>query len=355
MYEMDEQFERFFGTFIENLAPNNPVTNNIFAPIVQTATGEAWYGEDIVPTRLQSLPAAEQSDEKTDAFSKFLGEKLGISPYKINYFLNQYSGIVGDVLLPMITPKAENGSNSFGGKLMAPIIDQFTTDAVINSGVPGKFYEAVDRAEIASNSAYATDEDKVMYKFLSTVSYDVSELYRKKREIQNSELPDSEKYAQTKEIQRQINETLDEALNRYEFPSVYGSYASVGGKEFHKDPENGKWYENTQTQKYQAARAVGGYSSYSRWNKKITSLHADKDSNGEYISGSRKSKVYAYIDGLKISNEKKYILRKLYYNSDRSHDAEIIEYVNGLRNMSKREKEKLFRELGFTVKDGKVY
>ena len=81
----DVDWKSLIDTTINQLAPNNPLTDNIVAPIKQAVDNKSWYGGDIVSTRLQKLPVAEQSDETTDKFSKWLGERLNISPKKINY------------------------------------------------------------------------------------------------------------------------------------------------------------------------------------------------------------------------------------------------------------------------------
>ena len=85
----DDEFDlaNYIDLVLNNLAPNNPIDNNILSPIIQVATNEAWYGGDLVPSRLQKLPTNEQYDESTDSFSKWLGEKTSWSPYKINYLL----------------------------------------------------------------------------------------------------------------------------------------------------------------------------------------------------------------------------------------------------------------------------
>ena len=134
---------------IANLAPNNPMENNILSPIFQAITNKTWYGDDLVPTRLQNKPKAEQYDETTDSFSRWLGEKTGRSPIKINYLIDQYSGGVGDILLPLGTPQAENNV----------IEDKFTTDATMKSKYPGEFFAKVDELEINKNSSKATDEE----------------------------------------------------------------------------------------------------------------------------------------------------------------------------------------------------
>jgi hypothetical protein len=97
------------NTFLEvlanNLAPNNPISNNVLAPIIQASTNKTWYGEDLVPQNLQDLPSAEQYDESTDSISKAIGNTFNISPMKVNYLLDQYTGLVGDMILPALTPE----------------------------------------------------------------------------------------------------------------------------------------------------------------------------------------------------------------------------------------------------------
>ena len=77
-------------------------SNKLSAPIEQafgTENGTAWYGGDIVPKRLQDKPAEDQYDSSIDKASIWIGKKLGISPYKVNYVIDQYSGGIGDMIL----------------------------------------------------------------------------------------------------------------------------------------------------------------------------------------------------------------------------------------------------------------
>jgi hypothetical protein len=248
--------QSFFELAISNLAPNNPLENNILAPIMQVANNETWHGEDLVPTRLQDLPEAEQFDESTDALSKWLGEKLeyswlgeklDFSPYKINYLLNQYSGGLGDVVLPMLTPEAESGDNSLVGNIIAPLKDKFTTDSVMNNQNVSDFYDTLDELAKNANSSYATDEDVLKYKYMNSVRSELSALYKEKREIQNSDLPNDEKYLQAREIQEQINALARDSLNTVMGPSVDDGYATVGDLHFRTNSD-GEWQKITEKQ-----------------------------------------------------------------------------------------------------------
>lgn len=233
-------FERFGELLVENIAPNNPLENNIFAPIMNVAENKTWYGDDLVPQRLQDLPAGEQSDETTDAISKWLGETINVSPYKLNYLIDQYSGVFGDVLLPYATPQAEGGNSSILGGAIAPLADQFTTDSTMKNQNVSDFYDTLDDLTASAKSKHATDGDVLRYKYMNAVNSDISALYKKKREIQNSSIGNSVKYERVREVQRQIDELAKQALATYNGISVRGNTATVGGYQFKKN-KKGEW------------------------------------------------------------------------------------------------------------------
>lgn len=260
---------RFLELAITNIAPNNPLDNNIIAPIMQAVNNETWYGEDLVPTRLQDLPAAEQYDESTDALSKWLGEKLNISPYKLNYVLNQYSGGIGDVFLPMMTPEAERGDNSIFGNMIAPLKDKFTTDSVMNNQNVSDFYTTMDELTANAKSSKATDEDVLKYKYFNTINSELGELYAQKREIQNGDLPDDEKYAAVRDIQREIDALARESLDTYGEVNIDGDYAYVGDQHFRVN-KDGEWQKITddQLEKQEEVTSGLGISASDYWSDK---------------------------------------------------------------------------------------
>ena len=265
--------KNFLVLVVSNLAPNNPLDNNILAPIIQAVNNETWYGEDLVPTRLQDLPAGEQFDESTDSVSKWLGDKLNISPVKINYLLNQYSGGVGDVLLPMITPKAERGDDSILGNMIAPLKDKFTTNVVMNNQNVSDFYDLKDKLTTNAKASGATDKDILMSKYINSVNSEMAGLYQLKREVQNSNLSSKEKYAQVQKLQEQINMGMKDALNSYttisyeddsrtgeEYARIGGTHAGDGSKVYKRN-DDGEWEKlsDDQLAKYEATKDVDGY------------------------------------------------------------------------------------------------
>jgi hypothetical protein len=375
---------------MNNIAPNNPLENNILAPVVQTVSNNAWYGGDIVPSRLQDLPAEEQFDESTDSISKWLGEKTGLSPIKLNYLLDQYSGGLGDVVLPMLTPEAESGDNSALGNILAPWKKEMTTDKVLNNKNPGDFYDLKDELEVMSNSRNATEEDKMKTMYMDAVSWEMGDLYAQKREIQSSDLPDDRKYEAVRQIQEQINELAKNAVGSYDNVSIDGLYSEVGDKRFNQDVESGKWYEikpknsdgsdnwyyqmeqdvtkalgisygeywnnreeynyaYEKPEQYTVAKAVGGYQSYRSYTSDLWDLKADKDKNGKSINGSRKKKVIDYVNNLDADYGTKIIMFKTEYPADDTYNYDIIEYLNGREDISYEEMETILKYLDFKV------
>lgn len=201
----EDSFDGMVETIGNQIAPNNPISDNVLAPIVQTVNNKTWYGGDIVSSSLQKELPKNQYDESTDAFSIWLGQKTGRSPMKINYLLDQYSGGVGDILLPLTTKEAHNNV----------ITDQFTTDSVLKNKNVSKFYDTIDELTKIANDKNSTDDDQLKLMYMTEVSSDVSKLYKEKRAIQNSDLRNSEKSKQVREIQEKINVQIKDALNTY--------------------------------------------------------------------------------------------------------------------------------------------
>lgn len=125
----------------------------------------------------------------------------------------------------------------------------------------------------------------------------------------------------------------------------YGDFASLEEMDFAvKNPE-----------KYSFSKAVGGYSSYKTYNKALDNIHADKDSDGDSIRGSRKTKVAEYINGLDADYGTKIILYKREYPSDDTYNYEIIDYLNNRDDITYDEMVQILEELDFTVDaDGNV-
>lgn len=187
------------NTMGNQVAPANPLTSNIASALFEaqlfdpSSPGRTWYGGDIENQRLQSYAPGQRYDSSTDIFSKAVGGALGISPKKLNYVLDQYSGVVGDFLLPLLTPQAERGMFS----------KAFTVDVVTSNRLSGDFYDEADALTYAKNDGDETAA--VVSRFWSKQQSACSDLYKQIREVESSDLSDREKRQKTRELKALVN------------------------------------------------------------------------------------------------------------------------------------------------------
>ena len=395
------------------IIPSDPTENNIFSPLLQafgSENGEAWYGGELIPSRLQNLPAAEQYDESTDSFSIWLGKTLNISPYKINYVLDQYSGVIGDFTLPYLTKEAETSG------IIAPIKDKFTTDSTLNNQNSSDFYDLKEKLQKQNNSSTATEEDKLKYKFINSINSEISELYKEKREVQNSSMSDDKKMAEIRKIQEQINELTKKGINEYVNVETFSNYATVSGVEFYLNSEN-EWQKIEQEEQVELqdlsmtdedkniyfdvkikANSIKNDKTKTSTTKKseISNLILQTDlndeqlaylyekyysseealknvmdakipvkdfikfnsqefttdyySNGTAVPNSRKNKVINYVNSLNLSIPQKAMLIKMEYSSYDRYDNQIINYINNM-NYTKFEKASILKQFGINSYD----
>lgn len=391
------EFWRLFG---ENLAPNNPLEDNIFAPAIQVAMNKTWYDEDLVPKRLQEInDVTQRFDEKTSSLSislskkledSFLGDHVDLSPKQIHYLLDQYSGVLGDTILPFMTPKAESPSDY--GNLIAPVRDIFTTDSVLNNRVTGDFYDTLESVEAQAEEWGASKSVKLQSNILIGYNAEISKLLQKQRDIQTSDLKDSLKYEQNRKLKEQINALQEKALQECKNLKITGLYAEAGDKRYNYDTGDARWYEikpkkadgtdnwyyqmeqgflnafglspaeywnnrETYSAVYKAAshydepyfetvKSVLGLESFAEYAVGLSQIYADKDAKGNPISGSKKRKVKEYIYSLNIPDIEKHILYKAEYNyANKGYNRAIRNYVESL-DISDLEKSLVLEELG---------
>lgn len=208
------------NTVGSQVAPANPLTSNIFSALVDSqllnpdSPGRTWYGGDIESQRLQNYAPGERYDSSTDVFSKAVGKALGISPKKLNYVLDQYSGVLGDFLLPVLTPQAERGMFE----------KAFTVDAMSSNRVSGDFYDKANELKYAKNAGDVASG--VVSRWWNKQQTACSDLWKQIREVEAStELSNSEKKQQTRELKAivtgiqknamAVEETYREAVEKH--------------------------------------------------------------------------------------------------------------------------------------------
>lgn len=215
------------NTMGNQVAPANPLTSNIFSALIDSqllnpdSPGRTWYGGDIESQRLQNYAPGERYDSSTDVFSKAVGKALGISPKKLNYVLDQYSGVLGDFLLPRLTPQAERGMFE----------KAFTVDAMSSNRVSGDFYDEANELKYAKNAGDVASG--VVSRWWNKQQTACSDLWKQIREVEAStELSDSEKKQQTRELKAIVTGIQKNAIAQEDvFRAAVESHLAAGEDE----------------------------------------------------------------------------------------------------------------------------
>lgn len=290
---------------IEQLAPNNPLTNNIFAGITAMSTNKNWYGGDIVSSYMEEKPDYLQYDESTDAFSIWLGEITrhgkngieGLSPKKVNYLIDQYSGFIGDWVLPALSKKAD----------VPAVVKAFVVDSVRQNRLGSDFYDALDEAKQVKETEFATAADDATYSYLYKQSKAASEITKQLKEIYNSgEKTRKEKMSEARDLLELRNEIYRNALltvGTYEetAKSIDSADSDVVKREANRKAFGAEYALKTYNKDVgeKAAEYVAQGVTYDQYYAAYFAtrgITGDKDENGKTITNSASRKKKEAID-----------------------------------------------------------
>ena len=190
-----DELENMFKTIFDNIGVNNPITNNIYAPVGQAIFNKSWYDGYIVSESQQELSPEAQYDYRTNELSKTVANGVAhmpkavketmkglpavsiaynilSSPKKSNYVAEQYLGGIGKILMPMATPYAEQNYME----------KEMTTNSILKSKYPGEVYDLLDKISKEYNT-YGTKEEE--YNYLKEATGTMSGYYKEIRELEN--------------------------------------------------------------------------------------------------------------------------------------------------------------------------
>ena len=316
----DVNIRATLNTIGTQVAPANPLNENIakawldadlFNP---SSPGRTWYGGDIEGQRLQNYAPGERYDSSTDVVSKAIGGALNLSPKKLNYLADQYTGVVGDIVLPLLTPQAERDMFS----------KAFTVDSISSNELSSKFYEKADELTYAKYGGDAVAA--VVSRYWNSISSDVSKLYGEIRNVENSDLSNREKKERVQELQRQINAIQREALatvDQYTAAvesSLFGddedaadfAYRETNREVFGAKSALETYNKDVYAKAQEAAKNGVSYEAYYDYYFATKDIEGDKDASGKTIPGSKREKVLAEINAMDLTVEQK---NALYYAS----------------------------------------
>lgn len=332
-----------------NMSPVENLGRFVWSPFTDAASNRTWYGTPIESAKFENVAPKNRYDENTSSIAIAIGKAINYSPKKINYLLDQYTGIIGDIVLP-VTTKASSRN----------VIEQnFTLDSVSQSKTSTAFYDEIEEATYAKNDGDLLAKAKLSY--LNKMKKKVSDLNRKKREIQNSGLSNSEKKEQVRALQVLINGIqntalqnvgiFEDELSRYNltdetYDAVYlAAYRSAFGAQ--------SAFEQYDTNVYAKAKLMNtlgiDYENYFDIYFTLKTTENDVDKKGNVVKGSKKNKATKYIKSLKglSAVQKAIILATAGYSLNDSLKTKVKSLAKGL---SEEDKTMLYNICGITDK-----
>ena len=308
-----DAYSGMWSTFKNQIAPNNVFDSNVASPFVQVAKNKSWSGNPIVSDYTKNAKHPEEEyDVKTDELSKWLGKTFHLSPKKINYIIDQYSGVIGDFALPMGTKYAESKSdNALYQALVNPALNKFTTNSVTSSKAQQQFYQALQDAKDDRYWSKGTTKDTAVHKYLTSKNQEISKIRSEMTKLQESNKPDSEKFEGALEYQKQINEIAKDAVKQSKkIKETHKQEYEIGGKYY-----NGEDATSVKPETVEKAQNLG--LSIGEWQDIYTyqkKARADKRPDGSTIRGTAKQKVINYVYSKEDLTEaqKRQILEQLY-------------------------------------------
>lgn len=203
------EWNQMFSTAWSNVGVMNPLENNLFSPFVAVFTNKTWYGGNIESASdLELREVGDRSkifDETTSAISIWIGDKLNMSPKKIDYIIDGYTGVIGDFLLPA-TAQASNGN---------PLYKNFILDSVFSNKLATEFWEKNTTLE-AYSEARGGEHTSKFNDWKAEYMYDALTINQAIHDIDNNK-------NLTKEQKLQKKRELKKGLNQYYKAAVDGT------------------------------------------------------------------------------------------------------------------------------------
>lgn len=366
----DPDWEEYLSNVVSQVTPVENLTRTVFSPFMDVANNRTWYGTEIEGQQFENVRPEDRYDESTSSIAIAIGKVTKYSPKKIHYLIDQYSGVIGDFLLPATTQKAEK--DFFSGN--------FTLDPVTSNKISNQFYKIYDEAQYSK-----TDGDvKAQYqvKYLNKVKSATSELYKEINAIQNSDLSSVDKLQQTRVLRILINEALKNAIADYEqIGRAIDATANMGFNDADTGEANVRYAEIIR-QVYGSERALSEYNGTVYSNMSVLNstglsydtlynyyfrtkeIKSDIDANGNTISGSKRAKIVSVINGLGVSVEQRLLLicasgYALKDGDIRGVSAEaaktrLLKYILRLRGLTADERLEIAEMCNFEVRNGRI-
>lgn len=197
------------------------------APFAALFGNQSFTGAPIVPERLADNSKKYQYDEKTSGVAKWVGDKIGLAPLKVDYLLRAYGGDPSRILLPLNSPVG-------AGTPRNTLLKNFIVDPVFTNTLSNDFFAAKEAYTNAANDNkdfnaplpkwYNESDAKLLTsQAKGSANKRLSELNEQKRNITGDKtLNAKQKADKLRDVQSQINQIyvdVNSQLKDFPFPN----------------------------------------------------------------------------------------------------------------------------------------
>lgn len=260
----------------------------------------------------------ERYDESTDVFSKFVGGKLGLSPKKINTLIDSYTGVIGDIALPLLTPTKTTGKN--------PLTKAFKLDTVMTNNLSEKFYDVSDELTYGKNDG--DGQATVAAKWWGKIGDNISDLNKELRALENDKGLDTKaKRDAVREKKKEVNAAMEKALDNLE------QYKAAVAKYYHDDSDGAIartfWDANREVFGAEGALELEGTEAYEKAKEAVANgdswdTYADNYAYTRSAKNLAKTQKWDADDNGSLTNEELY--EGIYaYTDDENEQAKLFD------------------------------
>lgn len=205
--------EEIASAIYENFTPSS-LSNNVLTPAMEAwsqiqdpdAYSTNFWGGLVVPENQRQFSPGRQYDASSSGYAKAIGKQFNISPYVIDYLVDSYTGIIGDVARPLTSSEVTAG----------PISKKFINDPVVKNKNVSEFYDVL--GEISTEAQdYNKDNDipsrtvtklEVKANDMKRFARDMSALRKKQKTEKDPE--------KIRELQKQLNAIAKRGIDLFD-------------------------------------------------------------------------------------------------------------------------------------------
>ena len=210
----------------------------VFQGLIDARNNRTWYGGEIESEYQRKYSAENRYDADTPQMFVAIGKRLGVSPAKLEYLANQYTGFAGKLMIPFASrdrfnPDADWSLSTAGKNVAYSVLKNYTIDPVSSNDLSSSYSTAKDvidqivadgkAGKPMNNLGYTADAEEAfgaaqyLSKEFAALDKEISALWGEYNDIKASDLSDGDKARQMRDIRRNyIIPLQQDALALYE-------------------------------------------------------------------------------------------------------------------------------------------